>query len=214
MRKKVNIGFFLISFIGVLLDQVTKLYFYNYFKVIHHNNDYYQHLNNIEVIGDFLQFAYVENAGMAFGIGFGDLKFLLSLFSVFASCVLIWYLYKLRYFDKYLQLGIAFILAGAAGNLIDRVFYGVLFGYAPLLKGRVIDFILVDIPDINFMGFSYSHFPVFNIADSLVTVGVAFLILFHNRIPTLIQLNLAGKEIIENNDIIYPKNLADNSGEE
>jgi signal peptidase II len=210
-KNKLNIIFFLVALFAIILDQATKLYFYDYFKVIHKNNDYFQHLPNVSVIGDFLQFVYVENPGMAFGISFGPLKFLLSLFSVFASIALIWYLYKLRFFDKYIQLGIAFILAGATGNLIDRVFYGVIFGYNSILNGRVIDWILFDIPDVDFLGLNYTHFPVFNVADSMVTIGVVFLILFNSRIPNISQLK-AGTYNLDKEEI--PNQNEDLSGEE
>jgi signal peptidase II len=124
---------------------------------------------------------------------------------------LIWYLYKLRFFDKYIQLGIAFILAGATGNLIDRVFYGVIFGYNSILNGRVIDWILFDIPDVDFLGLNYTHFPVFNVADSMVTIGVVFLILFNSRIPNISQLK-AGTYNLDKEEI--PNQNEDLSGEE
>ena len=94
-----------------------------------------------------------------------------------------------------------FILAGAVGNLVDRVFYGMIYGYAPIFWGRVVDFVQVDIPDINFWNIHYTHFPVFNVADSCVTVGVAFLLIFHNRIPSFAELKTKRAEEIDNKEI-------------
>jgi signal peptidase II len=71
------------------------------------------------------------------------------------------------------------ILGGAVGNLIDRVFYGVLFDYAPLFHGRVVDFFDVDFFDISIFGYHMSRWAVFNVADACVTVGVILLLLFH-----------------------------------
>ena len=184
-EKNVSV-FFALAILLIILDQISKQWIRSYFGITNSANSYNQfQYDNIKIIGDFLQFVYVENEGMAFGISFGAAKVFLSLFSVVASIALSWYLIRIKEFSAWVKLGIAFILAGAAGNLIDRVFYGVIFNYAPLFYGRVIDFVQFDIPDINFGFIQYSHFPVFNIADSCVTVGVVLLILSHNRIPTL-----------------------------
>ena len=76
----------------------------------------------------------------------------------------------------------AFILGGAVGNLIDRVFYGVFYHYAPLFYGRVVDFFDFDFFNISILGKSYDRWPVFNIADSAVTIGVLMLILFYRKV--------------------------------
>ena len=65
------------------------------------------------------------------------------------------------------------ILGGAVGNMIDRMFYGVLYGEAPLFYGKVVDFFDVDFPDIDLLGYQLTRWPVFNIADASVTVGVS-----------------------------------------
>ncbi|MCL5992150.1 MAG: signal peptidase II, partial [Bacteroidetes bacterium] len=139
---------------------------------------------SISVIGDFLQITYVENSGMALGITFGTGKIFLSIFSIIASIGLAYYLYKLEGFSMWVRIGVMLIFAGAFGNLIDRVFYGVFFNESPLFYGRVVDFIQVDIPDINFWNIHYTHFPVFNVADSCVSVGVVLLLIVHKKIPT------------------------------
>jgi len=93
-----------------------------------------------------------------------------------------------------------FIFTGAFGNLVDRVFYGLFFNYSTLFYGRVIDFIQVDIPDITIFNLHYTTFPIFNVADSCVTIGVVFLLIFHNRIPTFSQV-FRPKIIHENDNI-------------
>ncbi len=176
--------FFIITFLLILLDQATKLTVKGFSCCgIEYTGLMYGQL--VSVIGDILQFTYIENEGMAFGISFGQGKILLSLFSFIASGFIAYYLYALCKISKsnLLKFSIVLILAGAFGNGIDRNFYGVLFDYAPLFYGRVVDFILVDIPDVNFLGLNYSHFPVFNVADSCVTCGVILLFLVHKQLP-------------------------------
>ncbi len=185
--KKQNIYiFFIISILLLILDQVIKQLIKNHFGVVHLGNEFLMaNHNNIKILGNFLQFTYVENEGMAFGISFGAGKILLSLFSIIASTLIAMYLYKIAGYSNHIKFAVALILAGAVGNLIDRVFYGIIFDYAPLFYGRVIDFIQVDIPDINFGFINYTYFPIFNIADSCVTVGVLLLLIFHKKIPPL-----------------------------
>lgn len=171
---------FILAFILVLADQITKLYFkgFNFLGIEHLGYNYGE---QNPVIDGILYWTYIENPGMAFGIQFGWAKIFLSLFSIFASIGLVYLLIKIKDRNIWVRIGFSLILAGAVGNLIDRVFYGVIFGESPLFYGKVVDFIQVNIPDIAFLG--WTHFPVFNIADSCVTVGVSFLILFHNHIP-------------------------------
>ena len=70
-------------------------------------------------------------------------------------------------------------LGGAVGNLIDRVFYGLFYGYASLFHGQVVDFIDIDLPDISILGRHLDRFYVFNIADAAVSVGVVLLLIFY-----------------------------------
>lgn len=180
-EKKSNIRyFFILSIILIIIDQATKLYFkgFNFLGINHIGLDYGA---QVPVIGTYLQWTYIENAGMAFGIEFGWGKIFLSIFSIIASIFLAYLLIKIKEEPLPIRIGFSLIFAGAVGNLIDRVFYGVIFGEAPLFYGRVVDFIQVDIPDIAFLGWQY--FPIFNIADSCVTVGVVFLIIFHSKLP-------------------------------
>lgn len=177
--------FFIVALLLVIFDQVTKLYFkgFNLFGISHEGAVY--GMPN-PVIGDVLLWTYIENPGMAFGIQFGAGKIFLSLFSVLASIGLAWLIVKISQRSLGILIGFTLIFAGAVGNLIDRVFYGVFYGYAPLFYGKVVDFIQVDIPDIDFLG--WTHFPIFNIADSCVTVGVITLILFHKHLPEINDL--------------------------
>jgi len=195
VKDNTNKYFFAGAVLLVVFDQVTKLMIKGFdFLGIHVSGMSLG--ETISLIGDFARITYIENKGMAFGIEFGIWKIFLSLFSIIASIALIIYLNRLKNHSPWVRAGIMFVLAGAAGNLVDRVFYGVLYDQAPLFYGSVVDFIQVDIPDVTIFGNFYTHWPVFNVADSCVTVGVVLLILFHKRIPTLAEVfpKLAAKQ--------------------
>jgi len=107
----------------------------------------------IQVLGDFLRLTYTRNSGVAFGIGQGT-GFPYYLFSLAAIVVIVWMFARGRTGPGApRRLALALILGGAIGNLVDRV-----------TSGEVVDFIEVGIPQW--------HWPVFNVADSAVTVGV------------------------------------------
>lgn len=163
----------------VIFDQITKLYIKGFtipgLGRVEGLNLGEKH----DILGSFLRITFVENPGMAFGIDFGiSSKLFLSLFSVIASIGIVYYLYKVREEGVMLRISLAMILGGAIGNLIDRVFYGVLYDYAPLFYGKVVDFIDMDFFDINIFGYSYDRWPIFNIADMSVSIGVILLIVF------------------------------------
>ncbi|MDH3251432.1 MAG: signal peptidase II [Ignavibacteria bacterium] len=130
------------------------------------------------ILGDFLRLTYIENPGMAFGIDIGG-KLFFSLFSMVASIAILAYLYRARREPLGLRFSLAMILGGAVGNLIDRTFYGVFYGDAPLFYGKVVDFIDVDFFDVTIFGYHLSRWPVFNVADASVTIGVLLLLIFH-----------------------------------
>lgn len=132
------------------------------------------------ILGDFLRLTYIENPGMAFGIDIGG-KLFLTIFSLFASVGIFIYLSKIRDEAFPIRLSLAMILGGAIGNLIDRMFYGVFFGEGPLFYGKVVDFIDVDFFNVDVLGFHISRWPVFNVADSAVSLGVIVLLAFHRR---------------------------------
>ena len=127
----------------------------------------------IPVFGNWFRLCYVENEGMAFGMKFGGAvgKYILTTFRIVLSGVLIWWISKLLKKEGTpvgVLVGLTLITAGAMGNVIDCLFYGLIWDYAPVMLGRVVDM------------FSATFFPpVFNFADSCVTVGAFYLIIFH-----------------------------------
>lgn len=172
-----------LSFAVVIIDQVTKLMVKGFsipFLNINYEGMYLGQM--IPVIGDFFRFTFVENPGMAFGYDPGSsFKLIISIFSLVASIGLIFYLYVIRDKSWSLKIAIALILGGAIGNLIDRTFYGLFFDYSPLFYGKVVDFFDVDFFDFTLFGRSYDRWPVFNIADAAVTIGVLILVFFYKK---------------------------------
>lgn len=164
---------------------------------------------SISVFGNWAQIYFIENNGMAFGMQFGGSfgKLILSLLRLALIGGIIYYLYKLikSSAPTGVLIGIALILVGAMGNIFDSLFYGLIFsqstfaevaqifpsggGYAQFLYGKVVDmfyFPLIDttLPDwVPFSGGERFIFfrPIFNFADSCITVGVIYLILFQRK---------------------------------
>ncbi|MDK2908704.1 MAG: signal peptidase [Bacteroidales bacterium] len=161
------------------------------------------------IIPDWFRIHFIENEGMAFGmqLGIPGGKLLLSLFRIIAVLAIGWYLVKtIQKNESFLKSSVlALILAGAAGNIIDSIFYGQLFtestyyqvatfnpgnGYAPLLHGKVVDMLYFPIIDTTlpswlpiFGGENFLFFrPVFNIADSSITIGVILLLIFRKKL--------------------------------
>lgn len=171
------------SFAVVIVDQITKLLVKGFsipFLNFNYDGMYYGQV--IPVIGDFFRLTFIENPGMAFGYDPGDgLKFWVTLFSLVASIGLIIYLYFIREKSLSLRFAIALILGGAIGNLIDRLLYGVIFGYAPLFYGKVVDFLDFDFFNFTLFGRTYDRWPIFNIADAAVSIGVLVLIIFYRK---------------------------------
>ena len=185
-----NLTLYVTAFLLVVLDQITKMMVkgFSLFGFDHQGMYIGESFN---VLGDFLRITFVENPGMAFGVEFGTGKIFLTLFSLIASFGLIYYLHIIKDAHRYVRIGIMLILAGAFGNFIDRMFYGVIYGNSPLFYGLVVDFIQVDIPDITFNSITYTHWPVFNIADSCVSIGMVFLLFFNKFIPMPYQDTIA-----------------------
>ncbi len=137
---------------------------------------------SISILGDFFKITFIENPGMAFGFNPGsDFKLWISLFSLVASIGLLVYLYLAREKSLSLRIAIAMILGGAIGNLIDRMFYGIIYDYAPMFYGKVVDFFDFDFFNFSILGRDYDRWPIFNIADASVTVGVLILIFFYRH---------------------------------
>lgn len=137
---------------------------------------------SVPVIGDFFKITFIENPGMAFGFNPGtDFKLWISIFSLLASIGLIVYLFKAKNKSLSLRIALAMILGGALGNLVDRAFYGLIYDYAPVFYGKVVDFLDFDFFNFTIFGRNYDRWPIFNIADASVTIGVLILILFYKR---------------------------------
>lgn len=130
--------------------------------------------SSLPFVDDIVRITYIENPGIAFGINIPGFKVVFAVFSIVASVAILWYLkHNLERLRTGERVALALILGGAVGNLIDRVFYGIIYHEQPLFYGRVVDF--VD------FGYQRNWFPVFNVADSSVTIGVALLILILMR---------------------------------
>ncbi len=167
----------------IFVDQLSKFYIKGInisFLNISFEGMYYG--ESISVIGNFFKITFIENPGMAFGFNPGsDFKLWVSVFSLFASIGLLVYLYIVRNKSLSLRIALAMILGGAVGNLIDRTFYGIIYNYAPVFYGKVVDFFDFDFFNFAIFGRNYDRWPIFNIADASVTVGVIILILFYRQ---------------------------------
>ena len=172
-----------VSLTIVLIDQISKLTIKGFsFPLLKINYEGMYQGERIHVIGNFFRITFIENPGMAFGFDPGvSFKLWISIFSILASIGLIAYIYHVRKQSITLRLALAFILGGAIGNLIDRMFYGILYGYAPLFYGHVVDFLDFDFFHFTLFGRTFDRWPIFNVADAAVTIGVVILLFFYNQ---------------------------------
>ncbi|MFA7493394.1 MAG: lipoprotein signal peptidase [Proteiniphilum sp.] len=195
----------------LLIDQLSKIWVKTHMGL----------KDSIDVF-DWFQIYFVENPGMAFGIEAGG-KLFLSLFRIIAVIFIFIYLSQLikRNYKSGFIACVALILAGASGNIIDSIFYGVIFeasyighvasfvpwgeGYASLLHGKVVDMLYFPLisgkyPDwVPFLGgeeFLFFRF-IFNIADSAITVGVILILLFYRRTLSYSLLSKSEREKLE-----------------
>ncbi len=163
---------------------------------------------DIPLIGKRITLHFIENNGMAFGMEMGgDVgKIILTVFRIVAAIAIVWYLTTLIKKDvpTGFVLAVAAIFAGAVGNIIDSLFYGMIFsesfyqpavmfpeggGYSSFLKGRVVDMFYFPVINTTWPqwspikpGESFIFFrPVFNIADASITTGVIAIITFQKR---------------------------------
>jgi signal peptidase II len=164
---------------------------------------------SISVFGSWFQIRFIENPGMAFGLDIPGKwgKPVLTIFRIIAVIAIGWYMNQLirRKAHNALILCVALILAGAAGNIIDSVFYGRIFsestyfdvarvfpeegGYAPLLFGRVVDMLYFPVIHGHFPswfpgkgGEEFIFFrPIFNLADSSISIGILSILAFQKR---------------------------------
>lgn len=197
MNKLLKISF-LIVFAILLIDQALKIWIKSTMMIG----------EEFPVFGHWFFIHFVENNGMAFGMElageFG--KFFLSVFRIVAVCGIGYYLYKLTKKDVPvgLVISISMVLAGALGNIIDSAVYGLIFdhshgqvasflpeggGYASFLHGKVVDMFYFPIlrgtyPDwLPLVGGNDFLFfrPVFNFADSAISVGIFILLIFYRN---------------------------------
>lgn len=184
----------IVIFIILLIDQIVKFWIKLNFTLG----------EELFLIGDWCRLHFIENEGMAFGMSFGEEvgKLILTLFRIVAATLIFFYLRKLviKKENKLVIYAFTLIFAGAVGNIIDSLFYGLIFsestffttaqlfpesgGYASLCLGKVVDmfyFPLIDttLPQwIPFVGGNHFEFfnAIFNVADIAITVGVGLLV--------------------------------------
>lgn len=190
----------LIVLLVIIADQALKFYI--------KTNFYYG--EEVNIIGDWFKLHFIENEGMAFGMKLsqGSIgKLVLTLFRLFAVVFGFFLLKKIvvkRYSKGAIICG-SLILAGALGNLIDSIFYGLIFtessfhlarlvpfgqGYGKIFHGRVVDMLYFPLVDTQMPGWvpfwggkNFVFFePVFNIADAAISVGVLTLVFFQKRL--------------------------------
>ena len=184
--KKRNFILFVIALL--VIDQAVKIFIKTHMTLDQH----------IAVFGQWFYIRFIENPGAAFGFEFGGSygKLFLSLFRIVAVIGIAWFigrLFKRGDTPCGVLIGLGLILVGALGNIVDSMFYGLIFnestygaaatlfpeggGYAGFLHGRVVDmlyFPLIHNAEGNVLFFS----PVFNLADAYISVGVIYLLLF------------------------------------
>lgn len=148
--------------------------------------------SSIDVIDNFFRLTFIENPGMAFGLEIVN-KEIRSIFTIIASIFIVYFIYKNRNESLYLRLSLALILGGAIGNLIDRIFYGVIYGSDKLLMGNVVDFFQVNIPDIKIFGKVFYSWPIFNIADVAISAGFVLILIGYRKI--FLKKEEAGEQI-------------------
>ena len=119
----------------------------------------------------------------------------------FKSLLIVYFIFKNRNEGLYLRTALAFILGGAVGNLIDRLFYGVAYGYAPLFYGKVVDFFHINIPDFTLFGKPFYSWPIFNIADISVTIGFIMILFGYRRIFSKKSAEEENLSTLEKSDI-------------
>ena len=193
----------------LLIDQILKIW-------VKTN----MHLHECITITDWFKICFIENKGMAFGMEIGS-KLVLSLFRIVAVSVIGYYIYlqvKQKARTGYIVC-LAMVMAGAMGNIIDCMFYGLIFnassefytsyfvpfgeGYAPFLMGKVVDMFYFPLivstwPDWMPMvgGDDFVFFsPIFNFADASISVGVVLLLLFYRKELSKLSLKKEDKSL-------------------
>jgi signal peptidase II len=155
-----------ISLAIIILDHISK-WIIRSFMLVH---------DSIPVIGNFFRITYVENSGIAFSISIGDNGFFTT-FAIIASLAIAWYIFKMKDDPFLSRLALAIIFGGACGNLLDRIF-----------RGKVVDFLDFEFFNIHipafkllwfqFPGYELDRWPVFNVADMAITIGMLLLLFY------------------------------------
>jgi len=190
----------LLIFFILIVDQASKIWI--------KSNMYLG--QEFKILGDWFIIHFTENNGMAFGLEFGGEfgKLFLSLFRIIAVAGIgygLHYLIEKKY-HRGLILNVAMIFAGALGNIIDSIFYGKIWNYATLFHGRVVDMFYFPILEGVFPtwvpiwgGEDYIFFrPVFNVADTAISLGVILILVFQN---TYFKEEIV-EEIGPNNEVV------------
>ena len=159
---------FIITFMTLFIDQLSKI-------LVKTN----MRLGESIEITDWFHISFLENNGMAFGMEFFD-KIFLTLFRIVAVAALFYFIDQTikRKYDFGFTVGITLIFAGALGNIIDCLFYGKVVDmlYFPLIEGTFPDWFPFNAGE----SFVFFH-PVFNIADSAITIGVFYILIFQRH---------------------------------
>ncbi len=200
-----------VVFLLLLVDQLSKIWVKTHMG-----------LYDTIPVTDWFRIYFVENNGMAFGIEAGG-KLFLSLFRIIAVVLIIFYIRRLVR-DNYKTgfiVCVTLVLAGASGNIIDSIFYGVIFeasypghiaslvpwgeGYSSLLHGKVVDMLYFPlfsgtwpdwVPLVGGQEFLFFRF-IFNIADSTITVGVILILLFYRKTLSYSLLSKTEREKLD-----------------
>lgn len=184
--------YFLISTFVIAIDQFVKL-------LVKFNLQYDEEIAIIRSSKPCFKIHFLENKGAAFGVTVADLfnqvglnmspetgKLILSLFSIVAVSVIGVVLYRVSEQKSLLPLFVAFIFGGAIGNIIDRVFYGIWFASinnyeGGFLHGRVVDMFYLDFWEGYLFDTYLSFWPVFNIADAAISIGIVAILVFQKH---------------------------------
>ena len=153
--------FFTLIFLVITTDQLTKRLAITFLR---------DGVQSISIIPDLFSLTYADNKGVAFGLEFAPPAVLLILTGLITAIVL-FYVIRSKNRTTLFLLPFAFITGGGIGNMIDRI-----------VHGRVVDFIYFDLYHGHIFGTYLSLWPIFNIADSAITIGACMLILFHNKV--------------------------------
>ena len=204
--------YYLLSIGIIVLDHVIKL-------LVHYNMEMGL-AGQIPVCGDWFKLHYTLNPGMAFGMELGSEygKLILTVFRLIAMVGIGYYLYYLAHRKAHpgLLWCVALILGGAVGNVIDSTFYGVFLDNAPYnastpwFHGQVIDMFYIDIWEgrvadwVPIWGGKYiALWPIFNIADASIFVGVAIILLFQKKFLVETQKTAEKEENIHQDSLTH-----------